>query len=87
MKEEWEKLKKKLDDRERTVGIDWKQLSKKELNIILANTHRGERNHWYEPVIYELEKRRHSRLRKIGVLTLIVAIIGAIVGIVGIFQK
>jgi type IV secretory pathway component VirB8 len=78
MKQEWEKVRKKIDDLERTDSLVWKKISTRELKMIQANLHRRDRKHWYEPALFELERRRYLRLIIIGVLTLIAAIIGII---------
>jgi len=74
MQEEWEKLRKKIDDLERADRLVWKKIPTRELKIIQANLHRRDRKHWYEPALFELERRRYIRLIIIGVLTLIAAI-------------
>ena len=78
MKKEWEKLRKKIDDLERTDRLVWKKIPTRELKIIQANQHKRDRKHWSEPALFELERRRYVRLVIIGVLTLIAAIIGII---------
>jgi len=74
MQEEWEKLRKKIDDLERADRLVWKKIPTRELKMIQANLHRRVRKHWYEPALFELERRRYIRLIIIGVLTLIAAI-------------
>ena len=59
MKEQWLEVVKKIDDLERTDKLNWKELSKKKLNMILINQHRRDRKHWVEPASYELNRRRH----------------------------
>jgi hypothetical protein len=78
MMEEWEKLRKKIDDLERTDRLVWKKIPTRELKMIQANLHRRDRKNWSEPALFELERRRYLRLIIIGVLTLIAAIIGII---------
>lgn len=79
MKDQWLELIKKIDDLERTDRLDWTKLPTKELKIIQANLHRRDRKHWSEPALFELERRRYLRLKIIGILTLIVAIIAIII--------
>jgi len=81
MKKEWKKVKNRLDELERTDHLDWKKIQTRELNIVLANQHRGDRKHWVQPASHELNRRRHIWLIIISSLTLFFAIIGVIVGI------
>jgi len=74
MKQEWEEVKNRLDELERTGRLVWKKVSTKDLKIIIANLHLKERRGWPEPALFELERRKYLRLIIIGVLILIAAI-------------
>ena len=81
MKQEWEEVRNRLDELEKTGRLFWKKVSTKDLEIIIANLHWKENKHWLEPALFELERRRYLRLKIIGVLTLIAATIAVIIGI------
>jgi type IV secretory pathway component VirB8 len=80
MKQKWEEAKNRLDELERIGRLVWKKVSTKDLEIIIANLHLKEKDRWSEPALFELERRRYLRLKIIGVLTLIAAIIAIIIG-------
>ena len=79
MKEQWLELVKKIDDLERTDSLVWEKIPTRELKIIQAKLHRRDREHWSEPALFEIERRRYLRLKIIGILTLIAAIIAIII--------
>ena len=81
MKQEWEEVRNRLDELEKTGRLFWKKVATKDLEIIIANLHWKENKHWSEPALFELERRRYLRLKIIGVLTLIAATIAVIIGI------
>lgn len=81
MKREWEKVRNKLDDLERTDKLDWKSLSIKDLKIVSLNSHRRERKHWLEPVSDEIKRRRHRQYIIIAIVTLVVTIAGLLISI------
>ncbi|MCG6974637.1 MAG: hypothetical protein LJE66_16015 [Desulfobacterales bacterium] len=79
MKQKWEEVKNRLDELEGVGGLAWRNVSTKDLDIIIANLHSKERERWSEPALFELERRRYLRLKIIGILILIAAIISIIV--------
>ena len=87
MKNDWEKVKNRINDLERTDRLDWKKISNRELNIIMENLHKRQNKHWYEPASYELARRKHLRLIIISGLTLLFAILGVIIGIFQYYNK
>lgn len=78
MKQKWEEVKNRLDELEGAGGLAWRKVSTKDLEIIIANLHFKERERWSEPALFELERRRYLRLKIIGILILIAAIISII---------
>jgi hypothetical protein len=81
MKNEWEKVRNQIDELERTDKLCWEKLSNSELKVVLANLHKRDRKHWSGPAFNEIERRRYSRIIIIAFLTLIIASIGVVVGI------
>lgn len=77
MESEWEDVKKRLSDLSKKGPLDWRKVSKKDLETIIASSHMRERKKWDAPASAEIERRRHKSIMWIVGITLFFTIIGA----------